>query len=153
MAEYGLPSEIIAENGTQYISTEFQDMCMQNEIKLTLGSPKNHHQANSATERFVGTCKNRLKKAKESGQSPSQAIWMHRVTPIDNETPSPYELLFGRKPQTTIPSVRRLLKSSHIDNDAHIERNEYRQKQQAIYYNMKASLRSTDSAEHGKSLR
>ena len=56
LAEYDLPSVIIADLGTQYISAKFKDSCTRSGITLTFCSPY-HHQANSLAERAVGTCK------------------------------------------------------------------------------------------------
>jgi hypothetical protein len=50
---------------------------------------------------------------------------------------SPYELLFGRKPQTMLPSTGRLLKSRH-PQDAHQEANQQRQVKQAEFYNRRS---------------
>ena len=63
---------------------------------------------------------------------------MYRTTPLDDQTPSPHELLFGRKPQTTLPSSRSTLKSKHPDNDLHQEANQRRQVKQAVFYDRKA---------------
>ena len=99
LAEYGLPSTIIADFGTQYISTKFKDSCTNSGITLTFSSPY-HHQANSLAERAIGSCKSLWKKAVEGSKCPYTAVWMYRVTPLDNNMPSPFELLFGRKPKT-----------------------------------------------------
>ena len=56
LAEYGLPSVIITDFGTQYISAKFKDSYTKSGITLTFSSPY-HHQANSLAERGVGTCK------------------------------------------------------------------------------------------------
>jgi len=52
--------------------------------------------------------------------------------------PSPHELLFGRKPQTTLPSSRSPLKSKHPNDDHHQEANQKRQERQAVFYDRKA---------------
>ena len=122
LAEYGLPSIIIADFGTQYISAKFKDSCTRNGITLTFSSPY-HHQANSLAERAVGTCKLLWKKAVEGSKCPYTAALMYRVTPLDNNMPSPCELLFGRKPRTLMPSSKKNLQSRHPDNMNHQERN------------------------------
>ena len=137
-AEYGLPSEITTDFGSQYTSDKFKNICHQNGITLHLSSPY-HHQTNSAAERTIGTYKCMLKKTLESNQSPYTALWMYRNTPLDSRTPSPYELLFGRKPRTMIPSTKSNMKSKHPENDSHLENNQHRQHKQAEFYNVKAS--------------
>ena len=52
--------------------------------------------------------------------------------------PSSRELLFGRKPQTTLPSSRSTLKSRHPDNDLHQEANQRQQEKQAVFYDRRA---------------
>ena len=142
-AEYGLPSEIVTDFGSQYTSDKFKDICNQNGIILHLSSPY-HHQTNSVAERSIGTYKCMLKKALESNQSPYTALWMYRNTPLDNRTPSPYELLFGRKPRTIIPSTKNNMKSHHPENDSHLEANQHRQSKQAAFYNVKAGKDKED---------
>ena len=137
LAEYGLPSTIIADFGSQYISERFRSKCEQSGITLHCSSPY-HHQANSLAERAVGTCKPLLRKALEENKCPYTALWIYRTTPLDDQTPSPHELLFGRKPQTTIPSSRSALKSKHPDSDLHQEANQRRQEKQAVFYDRKA---------------
>lgn len=136
-AEYGLPSEIVTDFGSQYTSDKFRNICHQNGIILHFSSPY-HHQTNGVAERTIGTYKCMLKKALESNQSPYTALWMYRNTPLDNKTPSPYELLFGRKPRTLIPSTKSNMKSKHPENDSHLEANNQRQSKQATFYNIKA---------------
>ena len=52
--------------------------------------------------------------------------------------PSTHELLFGRKPQTTLPSSRSALKSKNPNDDLHHEANQKRQERQAVFYDRKA---------------
>ena len=63
---------------------------------------------------------------------------MYRITPIDAVLPSPYELLFNRKPRTFLPSSGSSYQSRHPKREQHLEQNERRQEEQARYYNVKA---------------
>ena len=56
LAEYGLPSIIIADFGSQYISQKFKDNYAKSGVTIIFSSPY-HHQANNLTERAVETCK------------------------------------------------------------------------------------------------
>ena len=118
LAEYGLPSVIIADFSTQYTSAKFKDSCIKSGITLTFSSPY-HHQANSLAERAVGTCKSLWEKAVEGSKCPYTAVFMYRVNPLDNNMPSPHELLFGRQPRTLMPSSKKNLQSRHPDNMNH----------------------------------
>ena len=130
--EFGIPQEIVADFGTQYTSEEFRKRCSDSSIKLTFSAP-HHHQANSVAERAVGTVKQLWKKAQAAGQCPGTALWIYRTTPLDNNLPSPYEMLFNMKPRRFLPTkVSRINSSSHDDN---IHRNQERQNDQARFYN------------------
>ena len=137
LAEYGLPSTIIADFGTQYISTKFKVSCTNSGITLTFSSPY-HHQANSLAERAIGSCKSLWRKAVEGSKCPYTAVWMYRVTPLDNNMPSPFELLFGRKPKTLMPTSKKTLQSQHKDSIVHQEENHLKQQRQAEVYDKKA---------------
>ena len=137
LAEYGLPATIVADFGSQFISERFKTKCEQSGIALNCSSPY-HHQANSLAERAIGTCKSLLIKALEEKECPYTALWMYRTTPLSDQMPSPHELLFGCKPQTTLPSSRSALKSKHPDDDLHQEANQTRQERQAVFYDRKA---------------
>ena len=136
LAEYGLPAEIISDFGSQYVSEKFKEMCKQCGITLQFSS-RYYHQSNSLAEKRVGTCKSIMKKAVEMKECPYTAIWMYRTTPLDSQLPPPYELLFGRKLQTMLPSMRSSLKSKHPQNEIHQEVNQHRQMRQAEFYNRK----------------
>ena len=88
----------------------------------------------------MGTCKSLWKKAVEGSKCPYIALWMYRVTPLDNHMPSPFELLFGRKPKTLMPSCKKTLQSRHPENRSHQEKNNERQQRQAEVYHKKAGI-------------
>ena len=137
LAEYGLPSIIIADFGTQYISQKFKDNCVECGVTIKFRSPY-HHQANSLAERAVWTCKSLWKKAVESNKCLYTALWMYRVTPLDNHFPSPYEPLYGLKPKTLMP--KRKIFSQDIHNENHQEKNYERQQGQADTYDRKVGI-------------
>ena len=138
LSEYGLPSHIHADFGTQYISKEFRKMCDNSGIKLTFSSPY-HHQVNSVAQRAIVTCKSIWKKTLDEKKCPYSAMWMYRTTPLSHNMPSPYELMYGRKPRILIPSSNHVLQSAHADNLDHRDMNQLYQEKQAEYYKRKAS--------------
>lgn len=138
LSEYGLPSHIHADFGTQYIRKEFRKMCENSGIKLTFSSPY-HHQANSVVERAIGTCKAMWKKALYEKNCLYSAMWMYRTTPLSHNIPSPYELMYGRKPRILIPSSNHALQSTHGDNLDHRDMNQLYQEKQAEYNKRKLS--------------
>ena len=52
---------------------------------------------------YVRIVKQLLTKAKESGHDPHKAIAIYRTTPLSDKLPSPFQLLYGRRPQTDLP--------------------------------------------------
>ena len=137
LAEHGLPSTIIADCGPQYISEKFRKRCEISNITLKYSSP-HHHQANSIAERTIGTVKSLWKKALEENSCPYTALWMYRITPLNSDMPSPYELLHGRKPRSHLPIPRHSLQSSHPENEVHQDVNKVIQEKQEEFYNRKA---------------
>ena len=118
----------------------FKKKCGESGITLTFyNSSPYHHQANGLAERCIGTTKSLWKKAAENNQCPETALWMKRITPLDDHLPSPYELLYGRKPRSRLPSSNLALQSRHPANDAHQEANLQKQTKQAEFYNKRAS--------------
>ena len=79
-----------------------------------------------------------MKKALEDNECPYTTLWIYRTTLLGDRSPSPHELLFGRKLQTTLPSSRSALKSRHPDDDFHQESNQRQQEKQAVFYDRKA---------------
>ena len=137
-AEYGLPSALTAAFGSQFVSEMFKKKCEESGITLTFSSPY-HHQTNGVAERCLGTTKSLWKKAAENNKCPETALWMYRITPLDDHLPSPYELLYGRKPRSSLPSSNLALQSRHPANDAHQEANLRKQAKQAKFCNSRAS--------------
>ena len=64
---------------------------------------------------------------------------MYRITPLDDQLPSPYELLYGRKPRSRLPKSTSALQSKHPNNNEHQEANLRKQTRQADYYKRRAS--------------
>ena len=137
-AEYGLPLLLTADFGSQFVSEMFKRKCEESSVALTFSSPY-HHQANGAAGRCVGTTKSLWKKAVANNQCPETALWIYRITPLDDHFPSPYELLCGLKPRSPLPTSNLGLQSKHPGNTAHQEANLQKQITQAEFYNRKAS--------------
>ena len=84
-----------------------------------------HHQTNSLAKKSVGICKALWTKANETKQCPYTAVWMHRITSwATMQLPSPYELLYRRKPRMLLPNSNVALQSKpDPDSDIHHEYN------------------------------
>ena len=102
-AIHGVPKRLYSDNGPQYSATEFRNFALDWEFEHITSSPY-YPQSNGFAERVVGIVKSVLKKAKQSGNDPQMALLCLRSTPIDSKTPSPAELLYGRKIRSNLPA-------------------------------------------------
>ena len=58
---FGLPENLVTDNGTQFTSAEFQKFLRDNDIQHTLTAPE-YPATNSLAERYVGEFKDKLSK-------------------------------------------------------------------------------------------
>ena len=81
---FGIPDEVVSDNGPQFSSAEFQE--------------PHHPQGNGHAERAVQT-------AKGKKGNPVMALMVYRSTLCSTTGFSPAELLMGRKIRTTLPTL------------------------------------------------
>ena len=62
-SRYGIPDQIVTDNGPQFTAEEFNKFCLGNGIKHTLTAPY-HPSTNGEAERFVQTFKTSILKHK-----------------------------------------------------------------------------------------
>ncbi len=72
-AAYGLPSQVVSDNGPQFASAEFKSFMKSNGIKHIRCVP-NHPSSNGAAERFVQSFKRAMKASENSDQSFQQRL-------------------------------------------------------------------------------
>ena len=78
-SEFGIPGEVISDNGSQFTAREYQDFAAQYGFRLTTSSqyyPKGH----GFVERQVKTIKNLLSKCSKDGSEPYLALLQVRST-------------------------------------------------------------------------
>nr|VZH94510.1 unnamed protein product [Spirometra erinaceieuropaei] len=108
-SQHGLPEVLVSDNGSQFISSTFEDFCRQHDIQH-LRFPPYHPQSNGQAEHFVDTFKRALLKARGEGTTDEivQAfLFSYRTTP-NPASPggvSPAEALMGRKLRTTFHAL------------------------------------------------
>lgn len=127
-SRYGIPIQLITDNGSQFTSAEFKKFTSNWEIQHNTSSPL-YPRSNGLAERTVQTVKRILKKAQQSHQDPYLSILNFRTTNKADQ-PSPAEILMGRNPRTLLPSIN--TKSSSIDKHVLAKRLD----NQAKYYNV-----------------
>ena len=109
-SRFGVPEQVVSDNGTQFTSSIFSEFCQQNGIRH-IRTPPFHPQSNGQVERFVGTFKNALKKSRGEGTTDEileRFLFIYRSTPNPQTTNgvSPAEALLGRKIRTHFDVIR-----------------------------------------------
>ena len=97
-AHWGLPEQIVSDNGPQFTSEEFKQFCGLNGIRHVLVVPY-HPRSNGEAERFVKTFKQafRSMKGEDLLKRLDQFLFSYRNTPHTTTGYSPAQLLLGRR--------------------------------------------------------
>ena len=133
ISRYGIPDELISDNGPQFACEEFAQFMKDYDIKHTTSSPY-HPQANGQAERTVQTVKRLLVKAKD----PYKALLDYRNSPLDTGF-SPAQLFLGTRLKTTLPTTSKLLQPGHGNSKERHAEMVSRQQKQKFYFDKKAS--------------
>ena len=99
---FGIPEEIISDNGSQFTAKEYQDFAAGYGFRITTSSP-NYPGGHGFIECQLQTIKHIFTRCAEDGSDPHLALLQLRATPLDCRTPSPGELLQNRQLRTTLP--------------------------------------------------
>ena len=125
-AAYGLPHQLVSDNGPQFTSDEFAVFLRRNGVKHTRCTPY-HPSSNGEAERFVRTFKQAMKAGRHDGLPLSHRLQSflltYRSTPHSTTNRAPCELFLGRKIRTRLD----LLRSSV---EEHVLQQQARQKDQ-----------------------
>ena len=104
-ARYGIPTVIVSDNGPQFVSREFELFLSKWKIIHVTSSP-GHQQSNGKAEAAVKIIKTMMCKTMKDGRDQFEALLELRNTPRQDTGLSPTEMMFGRKTQTMLPSLR-----------------------------------------------
>ncbi len=115
-ARFGIPKELVSDNGPQLTSEEFRNFLQRNGVKHTL-VPAYHPASNGAAERSVQIVKSTLKKHLEAetigletklslAQRLDDFLLTYRVTPQSTTGRSPAELFLKRELRTRFSFLR-----------------------------------------------
>ena len=125
-SRWGLPEQLVSDNGPQFCSEEFEQFLKSNGIKHIRSSPY-HPRSNGLAERMVRTFKNAMKaslheSASDIGILLSKFLLKYRTTPHSTTQTSPSELLMGKKLRTRLdlvhPNTRQIVNSKQADQVA-----------------------------------
>ena len=123
-ARYGIPEQLVSDNGPQFVSEEFETFMKQNGVKHIKCSPY-HPSSNGQAERFVPTFKQAVQAGEEGSQaSRSKAgkfLDNYRVTPHATTGERPCKLFLGRDLRTRLHLIRPQL-STFVRNKQAIQK-------------------------------
>jgi transposase InsO family protein len=131
-SEYGMPEELVSDQGTQFTSAQYRTMAKQYNIKITHSSPR-YPQSNGFIEAMVKVVKQILEKCKVSGSDAHVALLQYRAMPLKSGMASPAELLNQRKYSAILPvtsTLTEIQRSEHrkMQSDRDVTRDYYNQR-------------------------
>ena len=102
-ARYGLPLQIVTDNGPQFISEEFKTFQKLNQVKYTL-CPPYHPASNGFAEKYVQTFKRMFGKMEPRvfAHKVAKVLFDYGNAPHSTTGISPAELFLIRAPRTQI---------------------------------------------------
>ena len=123
-AQFGIPETIVSDNGSCFVSAEFEAFLENNGIKHITSAPY-HPVSNGLAERAVQIVKRGLKKITQGSirSRLAKTLFSYRLTPQTTTGISPGELLLGRRPR----SRQDLMKPHTAER---VERKQLKQKEQ-----------------------
>ena len=120
-ARYGLPDQIVSDNGPQFTSTEFATFIKRNGVKHIRTAPY-HPASNGEAERFVQTFKHSLKASKNETGTLNEKLncflLRYRNTPSSTTGVTPAELFMKRPLKTRLDLLRPQLRSKVVGKQA-----------------------------------
>ena len=117
---YGIPQQLVSDNGSQFTSQEFTKFMKGNGIKHTLVAPY-HPRSNGQAERFVQTFKQFFKAEGSDSikQSLARFLFSYRTTPNSTTGQTPAELFLNRQVRTRTDLSRKVFNKQSDQKTRH----------------------------------
>ena len=144
---WGIPEELVSDNGPQYRSGKFDEFKEQYGFKHTTSSP-HHHQANGAAESAVQTAKRILEQ-----EDPFLALMAYQATPIPATKMTPSQLIMGRLIHTTLPMMTKGLEPVLPDHAAVKEADDKAKENYRKTYNRRNNVNELPELQPGDFVR
>ena len=107
-ARYGIPVQLVSDNGSQFTSEEFQQFLKRNGIKHITSAPY-HPATNGLAERGVGSFKSAMKsetEVKSLNLKLARFLLAYRNTPHSTTGEPPSQLFLGRRLRTRLDLLK-----------------------------------------------
>ncbi|KAJ9556549.1 hypothetical protein OSB04_011163 [Centaurea solstitialis] len=119
---FGVPAEIMCDNGSQFISDKTRTFCEKRGIKLITSTPRypqSNGLAESSNKVIINSIRKRLKGAKGKWveELPS-VLWANRTTPRASTGQTPYSLVYGCEAVLPIEAQLPIARSRTYDQNA-----------------------------------
>lgn len=142
-ARFGLPLTITADNGRQFISQDFKQYCVTNNITLNSTIPY-WPQQNGEVERQNRSLMKRLAISQEAKRDwvndLHDYLIMYRSTPHSTTMKTPSELMYGWNIRDKLPSIQQ---PKEIDEELH-DRDKEKKERGKLYADKKRRARTSD---------
>jgi transposase InsO family protein len=142
-ARFGVPIEIISDNGPQFTSAEFKDFASKYDFTHVTSSPYLPN-SNGEAERAVQTAKKML-----SQKDPWLALMVYRDTPISATGASPSQLMMGRHLRTTLPVPTSTLEPAWPDRETILAKDQSYKSHTAQYHNQRSGVQPLPPLQPG----
>ena len=106
-AQFGLPETIVTDNGTCFLSAEYETFLSRNGIKHLTSAPY-HPSSNSLAECAIQLVKRGLKKVTRGSMKShlAKVLFHYSLTPQTTTGISPSELLLGQRPRSRLDLLK-----------------------------------------------
>lgn len=129
--QFGIPHELVADNGTQFQNAKLKELCNTYNIKLNFASvsyPQSNGQAESTNKTIFNNIKKNLEdcKGKWLDELP-KVLWAHRTTKRTSTGESPFTMVYGTEAviptEVGLPTIRSVIVENPDDNGAQLLHN------------------------------
>ena len=146
-AQWGVPDEIVDDNGPQFSSEQFRKFSQEYDFKHTTTSPY-YPQANGEAGSGVRIAKKILRQ-----RDPFLALMSYRATPHTDTGISPCHLMMGREIRTLLPTLKSNLKPVLQNHEAVTRKDEKSKTAYRQYFDRRHGVRTLPDLQPGDSVR